>query len=160
MSELISKTMSVQETKATLVCRLRHKATNRRGSPAPLAGEVEIENVSQDGIDIEWDRHLLQYLSLVITDAAGNQVPAAPYGDQFSPHSFTRSIFHLAPGEKYVDHVALLGGVAKEKRLPGTYTVRAVYRYKELTVVSEPVKVQVPAEAPARNTPEGVTHPR
>jgi hypothetical protein len=144
MGEDKSKNGDTRDAEPALVCRLRRKLLLRHGPASPLAGEVELENLSQNVIEIEWDMHPLQHLDLLITDAAESPVPAAPYSDSFSPYSVTPEIFRLAPGEKYIHNVGLLGGVPKEKQLPGTYTVRAVYKYKDLKAVSEPLEVQIP----------------
>jgi hypothetical protein len=105
---------------------------------------VEIENVSSNVIVIEVTMHPLQYLNVVIANAAGDLIPAAPYGHIFSPRE-TPSLFRLAPGEKYTHNVCLLGTIPAEQQLPGTYTVHAVYEYNGLRAVSEPMQVQVPA---------------
>jgi hypothetical protein len=157
MDEDRSTTSDTKNTAPALACRLRRKRLLRHGLASPLAGEVELENLSQDVIEIEWDRHPLQHLDLVITDAAGSPVPATSYSDSFSPYSVTPQIFRLAPGEKYIHNVGLLGGVPKEQQLPGTYTVRAVYNYKGLKAVSEPLQVQIP-EPVAASTGEVASH--
>jgi hypothetical protein len=144
MSEQTAKTTAPKETRAAIACRLRHQAGGRRG-PSPTAGEVEIENISPEVIEIEVTMHPLQYLDMEITDAAGNLIPAAPYGHIFSPCG-TPYTFRLAPGEKYTHNVSLFGTLPQEKRLPGTYTVRAVYEYNGLKAVSEPLQVQLPAK--------------
>ena len=46
--------------------------------------------------------------------------------------------------EAFTHNVALLGNVPESKRQPGRYTVRAVFEYKSLRAVSEPVQVTVP----------------
>jgi hypothetical protein len=120
-----------------LACRLRP-----RGS-TPAGGEVEIENVSQDVVEIEVTMHPLQYLELLITDAVGEPVAAPPYGHIFSPRE-RPYVLRLAPGEKYVHNVGLLGNVPEERRLPGTYTVRAVYEYDGLRAVSDLLRVSLP----------------
>jgi hypothetical protein len=142
MGEQTAKTSATKKTRATVACRLRHRI-GRPGS-SPTAGEVEIENVSPDIIEIEVTMHPLQYLNLVITDAAGDLVHAPPYGDAFSPRE-SPYILRLAPGEKYTHNVSLLGNVPEEARLSGTFTVRAVYEYNSLRAVSEPLQVQLPA---------------
>jgi hypothetical protein len=68
---------------APLVCRLRHRI-GRQG-PSPTSGEVEIENVSGAPVEIEVSMHLLQYLTLAVTDSRGTPLPAPPYGNIFSP---------------------------------------------------------------------------
>ncbi|MCI0456969.1 MAG: hypothetical protein L0Z62_08325 [Gemmataceae bacterium] len=97
-------------------------------------------------VEIEVTMHPLQYLSLVITDAAGDLVPVPPYGNIFSPRG-SPYFFRLAPGEKYTHNVGLLGHIPEEQQLPGTYTVRAVYRYHGHQVVSEPLRVEIPPKA-------------
>jgi hypothetical protein len=99
-------------------------------------------------IEIEVTMHPLQYLDLVITDAAGAPVPAAPYGNIFSPREVPY-LFRLAPGEKYTHNVSLLGTIPEGKQLPGTYTVRGVYEYRGLRAVSEPVRVRLLGTGPA-----------
>ena len=143
MDEHMPTTGPQKNNHAGLVCRLRQKRRGRRGHPPPTAGEVELENVSQNVIEIEVRMHPLQYLDIEIRDAGGNPVPTAHYGDIFSPHE-TPYVFRLAPGEKYTHNVGLLGSVPQEKQLPGTYTVQAVYRYKGLTALSEPLQVSIP----------------
>jgi hypothetical protein len=131
-----------KSTASTIACRLRQQVGGRRG-PSPTAGEVEIENVSADAIEIEITLHPLQYLDLIITDAGGDRVPAVPYGSIFSPQR-APYIFRLGAGEKYTYNVSLLGTLPQDRRLPGLYTVRAVYEYGGLRVVSEPVTVEIP----------------
>jgi hypothetical protein len=143
MAERMAETTARKEISSAIACRLRHRM-GRRG-PSPTAGEIEIENVSSEVIDIEVTMHPLQYLDLVITDTAGDLVPAPPYGHLFSPREKAYT-FRLAAGEKYTHNVSLLGNVPEEKRLPGTYTVRAVYAYGGLRAVSEPLQVQIPAK--------------
>lgn len=143
MGQQTAKTSAPKETRAALVCRLRHRLGRRESSPT--AGEVEIENVSSDAIEMEVTMHPLQYLNLVITDAAGDLVSAAPYGNIFSPREIPY-LLRLAPGEKYTHNVSLLGTVAEENQLAGTYTVHAVYEYNGLRAVSEPLQVQLPAK--------------
>ena len=142
MSEQLTPTVAPRETGAALACRLRRPLEGRGLSP--VAGEVEIENLSPDEIAIEVTMHPLQYLNVVITDAAGDRVSAAPYGHLFSPREIPY-VLRLAPGEKYTHPVSLLGTLPAERQLPGTYTVRAVYEYKGLKAVSEPLRVQLPA---------------
>jgi hypothetical protein len=143
MTEQILRTTASKAVAPTLACRLRHQAGDG-GRLTPIAGEVELENLSADPIEIEMFAHPLEHLDLAITDAAGRPVPAMPYGGIFSPFTPTPYIFRLAPGEKYTHCVSLLGTLPKEKRLPGSYTVRAIYDYNGLRAVSEPLQVVIP----------------
>jgi hypothetical protein len=126
-----------------LVCRLRHKQLLRGNSAT--AGEIELENSSPDVLQIETDRHPLQYLNLVVTDASGNVLSEGHYGDIFSPRGKIDTL-RLAPGAKYHHLVSLLETVPPEKRIPGTYAVQAVYAYSGLRVVSEPLAVELSGE--------------
>ena len=140
MDEQMATTSAPEKTRAAIACRLRRRM-GRRGS-LPTAGEVEIENVSANVIDIAVTMHPLQYLNLVVRDASGNPLRAAPYGNIFSPRE-APYIFRLAPGEKYTHNASLLGTVPEEKQLSGTYTVSAIYEYNGMKAVSEPVQVHL-----------------
>jgi hypothetical protein len=85
----------------------------------------------------------LQHLNLVVKDEAGNVVSEGHYGDRFSPVAEPYT-FSLAPGQKYTHNVALLGTVPERKRLPGRYTVQAVYQARGLTAVSAPLALELP----------------
>jgi hypothetical protein len=126
-----------------LRCRLRHKQL-LRGS-APTAGEIELENSSPDVLEIATDMHPLQYLHLVVTDARGTVLSEGHYGDIFSPRGRVETL-RLMPGAKFHHPVSLLATIPQEKRVPGTYTVQAVYEYNGLKAVSEPLVVALPAD--------------
>jgi hypothetical protein len=134
-------TTGKRATPAALACTLRHKQL-QRGSTR-FAAEVELENTSAEAVEIEIDMHPLQYLDLVVRDAAGTPVSSGRYGDIFSPLG-ERHTFRLAPGAKYTHNVFLLGTVPEEKRTPGRYTVQAVYQARELTAVSAPLEIELP----------------
>ncbi len=128
-------------TQTILVCRLRQKQL-RRGNSLK-AGEIELENSSLNGIEIETDMHPLQHLNLVVTDARGTVLSEGHYGDMFSPRGRIDT-FCLTPGEKYTHNVFLFENVPEEKQVAGTYTIRAVYEYKGLKAISEPLLVELP----------------
>jgi hypothetical protein len=132
---------AIPANQTILTCRLRHKQLLRGGSPA--AGEIELQNSSPGFLAIETDRHPLQYLHLVVTDARGDVLSEGHYGDLFSPRGKMETL-RLAPGAKYQHLVSLLGALPPEKRLPGTYSVQAVYEYKGMKAVSEPLTVELP----------------
>jgi hypothetical protein len=101
-----------------------------------------LENTSPDLLEIEVRTSPLQYLNLIVTDAAGKVVSDSVYGDLFSPLAEPYTL-RLQPGEKFTAPVSLLGNVPEEKRQPGEYTVQAVYEYGGLRVVSELLQVQL-----------------
>src|SRR5437879_5742044 len=108
------QTMTAAPTaQAILTCRLR--PGRLRHGTSPGAGEVELENASTRVLEIEADMHPLQYLDLVVLDSAGTPVSEQRYADIFSPLG-TICTIRLAPGEKYVHNVSLLGTVPQEKR--------------------------------------------
>src|SRR5947208_877398 len=74
---------AIPATQTILTCGLRHKQLQRGGSSA--AGEIELQNSSPCFLAIETDRHPLQYLHLVVTDARGDVLSEGHYGDLFSP---------------------------------------------------------------------------
>ncbi len=124
-----------------LVCRIRRRQL-RRGS-SPTAGEIELQNVSPDVVEIVLHSSPLQYLNLIVTDSTGTVVSDSFYGDLFSPLE-EAYVLRLQPGETLTRPVSLVGNVSKAKQLPGRYTVRAVYEYEDLKAVSESFDVQLP----------------
>lgn len=123
-----------------LVCRLRTKPV--AGDPSPLrgVGEVELENLSPDVLEISYQMSVLQYLELCVTDPCGSVVSEGRFGDRFSPTRHER-VLRLQPGEKFRGEVPLLGTVPREKRVPGVYRVQAVYEYEGVRAVSNALDV-------------------
>jgi hypothetical protein len=142
MGKLAIESAMASQPRAGLVCRLRKK-TEGRAAQSPLAGEVELENTASDVLEIDVQSSPLQYLDLVVEDAGGKVVSAWHYGDCFPPLE-TGYVLRLRPGEKYTGPVSLLGNVPPEKRV-GCFTVRAIYEYKTLKAISEPLQVQLPS---------------
>jgi hypothetical protein len=142
MSEVTTRPGKPLPAQSKLSCRLRTRQLRRGHSLT--AGQVELENTSPDVLEIEVHSNPLQYLNLIVTDEAGNIFPTTYYGDFFAPLS-EPYMLRLGPGEKFTGPVGLLGNLPQEKRLPGTYTVRAVYEYHGLKAVSEPLEVRLPA---------------
>ncbi len=141
--ELRIPAATLTPTHAGFACRLRPRQL-RRGS-SPIVGEVELENMSSTVLELEVRTSPLQYLNLVVTDAAGNVVSETHYGDLFSPLPEPYTL-KLQPGEKLTGPVSLLGNVPQEKWQPGEYTVRAVFEYNGLRAVSDPLQVRLPAK--------------
>jgi hypothetical protein len=134
-----------EEARPGLACRLR-KRTLGRAAALPLAGEVELENTSDDLLEIEVQTSPLQYLNLVVTGPAGEVLSEGYYGNRFSPLE-QPYIFRLRPGEKYTGPVSLLGTVPEAKRLPGRYLVQAVYACQGVRAVSEPMQVDLTGQS-------------
>ncbi len=137
---VLDQTTERPTTQAVLVCRLRHKQLMRGSSPT--AGEIELENSSPRVLEIETDRHPLQYLHLVVTDAHGKVLSEGHDGDIFSPRGKIDTL-RLTPGAKYHHLVSLLETLPQARQVSGTYTVQAVYEYQGLKVVSEPLTVEL-----------------
>jgi len=104
---------------------------------------VELENTSSTVLEIEVQASPLQYLNLIVTDAAGSVVSDSFYGDLFSPLAEPYTL-RLQPGEQFTGPVSLLGNVREERRQPGEYTVCAVYECNGQRAVSDPLKVRIP----------------
>jgi hypothetical protein len=103
---------------------------------------LELENVSQEVVEIPYQMSPLQYLDLVVTGPSGGVVSEGHFGNRFSPTGEERRS-RLRPGEKFSGEVPLLGTVPPEKRCPGVYRVKELYEYNGARAVSEPVAVTV-----------------
>jgi len=108
MNEVVHLPEPPQTMPSVLACRLRSRPL-RRG-PSPSAGEVELENVSADVLEIEVQSSPLQYLNLLVTDVNGTLVSTSFYGDLFSP-LLEPYILRLQPGEKYIGPISFLGNL-------------------------------------------------
>jgi hypothetical protein len=139
--EPMAETVAIQPV---LACRIRKK-THGRMAHSPLAGEVELENISGTRLEISVKMTLFQYLDLIVRDESGKVISEGYYGDIFSPLEKVYTI-RLQPGEKYIGPVSLLGNVAPEKQRPGNYTVQAVFEYNGLRALSEPFPVSLLAK--------------
>ena len=111
----------------------------------PRLNQAEFENASPNVLEIESDRHPLQYLNLVVMDESGSVLSEGYYGDLFSPRGEIDTL-RLEPGAIFRHIVSLLGGVPSARQLPGTFTVQAVYEYNGLETVSEPLAVKLTGE--------------
>jgi hypothetical protein len=142
MSELLTSPPKPATPPTILACRLRHRPLPRGQSLT--SGEVEIENQSGDVLEFEVRSSPLQFLDLIVTDDAGKVVSSGYYGDLFSPSAdgFT---LRLQPGEKFSAPISLLGNVRFDRQKPGEYKVVAVFQYRGLRAVSEPIQLTVGA---------------
>jgi hypothetical protein len=145
MSEPLTASLTRPDSRPSqpLVCRLRRKGAAGHGGPAPVVGELELENQSPAIIDVEHTMTPLQFLDLIVTGPDGAVISTGHFADRFSP-SLEPSVQRLSPGATYLWQVPLLGTVPAENRRPGTYHVRAVYEYNGMRAVSEPVEIRLP----------------
>lgn len=127
-----------------LLCRLRPKEVMGRQGPVPNMGEVELENCSAAPLEIEYTMTPLQFLELEVIGRGGAAISEGHFSDRFSP---TRepAVLRLMPGEKFTANVSLLATVPRDKRLSGTYTVQASYRFQGRRVMAEPLTAELTA---------------
>ena len=123
-----------------LACRLRHKEVRGRQGPVPNMGEVELENLSAVPLEIAYWMTALQYLHLIVTGPDGRTLSEGHFGDRFAPTK-EPLLLRLEPGEKFTANVHLFATVPQTPVPPGTYTIRAVYEYKTIRAMSDPVQV-------------------
>jgi hypothetical protein len=117
-------------------------------NPYSHAGEDEIENISDEPIEIVIQASELEYLDLLVTNDRGEVDSAFHYGIIFSPFSL-RHPRQLLPGRKLVRRVNFLATVPEEKRKPGRYSVQAMYVYEQLHAVSERIEFDLPPAKPS-----------
>lgn len=129
-----------QETATRVLgCHLR-KLSDGRASGSPLAGEIELENVSTSPVEIPIRTSPLQYLNLIVTNPDGRIVSTGHYGDLFSPGMEER-LFRLLPGEKFTSPVSFLATVPVAQRRPGIYAIHAVYEVDGIRAESPPYRL-------------------
>jgi hypothetical protein len=124
-----------------LLCRLRNNPSHL----SRFAGEVELENVSGELLQVMIQASEFEHLNLLISDSKGTLVSAFHYGELFSPFSLGH-VWELLPGQKFVGSVSLMGNVPPERRLPGRYTIQAVYEFDSLYAASDPLDFELLAE--------------
>ncbi len=107
-----------------------------------MVGEVVIENRANVTAEIEIGIHPLQYLDLRVCDSQGEAVSEGWYGDRYSPSGETGPL-RLLPGESFAHPVNLFWSVPPARRLPGQYTIRAIYEYLGLRAESEPLTITI-----------------
>jgi hypothetical protein len=144
MSSVVTVPPRPEAPPSPVVCRLR-KRTDGRAASSPLAGVVEIENVSDKVLDIETQSSPLVHLDLLVTDTEGHSLSAWHYDDSFSPHE-TGVTVRLLPGERYTAPVSLLGNVPKDRRTSGTFIIRAVFEQCGIRAVSDPLRLDYQSE--------------
>lgn len=116
------------------------------GTLIPDGGVVVITNISGGVVDIGATLGPKAYLDLKVRDSKGLDVKTDPLASLISPTSpFPVAQPHeLKPGETYLAPLSLLVMVPEEKRIPGTYKVKAVFTYKKKEYESAEVEVKWP----------------
>ncbi len=138
-------TASVQpktQTQAPLACKLWSKLVIGRDGPLPNMGEVELENVSDAPLEIEYTMTPLQFLELEVIGPGGKTVSEGHFGDRFSPR-LEPAVLRLMPGEKFIANVSLLATLPLERRVAGQYTIQASYRFRGKKVMAEPLMLEL-----------------
>jgi hypothetical protein len=145
MAEISTLAQAQPKAMAPLIaCSLQSAELVGRNGPVPFMADVEIQNVSDKPLDIEYEMTVLQHLNLIVTDASGSVVSEGHFGDRFAPTEHPQTL-HLEPGDKYSAKVSLFATAPGFRSIPGEYAVRAVYEYKKIRSVSTPVSVSVQA---------------
>jgi hypothetical protein len=145
MSEATTTTASVHPKapiQAPLACKLRPKEVIGRDGPIPNMGEVELENLSDALLEIEYTMTPLQFLQLEVIGPGGKTVSEGHFSDRFSPR-LEPAVLRLMPGEKFTSNVSLLATLPLEKRVAGRYTIQASYRFQGKTVMAEPLMLEL-----------------
>ncbi len=109
-------------------------------------GEVELVNLSDVPLEIEYTMTPLQFLELEVAGPGGGIVSEGHFSDRFSPTRET-AVLRLMPGEKFTSNVSLLATVPRERRLSGGYTVQASYRFQGRRVMAAPVTIELTERA-------------
>src|SRR5947209_6162110 len=86
--------------KIQLACRLRPKEMVGNRGPLKHMGELQLENVTAEPVEISFQMSPLQYLELVVNGPSGSVVSEGHFGDRFSPMRDER-VLRLEPGEKF-----------------------------------------------------------
>lgn len=125
-----------------LACRLGPTTAVGRQGPIPYMGEMELENCSDEPLEIEYTMTPLQYFELEIVGPAGIKVSEGHFSDRFSP-ALEPHVLRLMPGEKFSSNVSLLATLPRERRFPGRYTIHGSYCFQGRRVLAEPVTVDL-----------------
>jgi hypothetical protein len=135
----------VPKEKQMLKCELTVTGKTGDSSP-PDAGEVVITNTSKEVVDIGSTLGPRGFLDLKVKDPKGEFQKTEPLWTLLSPRSSSPEPFLLKPGQAERFPVSLLIMVPKEKRMSGTYKVKAVYTLKKKEYESAEVDVKWPGK--------------
>jgi len=122
------------------------------GLETAYSGDLELRNDSKEPITIEYVDSPTDHLALDIRDPAGKLLPKAIpfYGGlyaQIRPVG-AKQTFTIKPGETYRQNLALFAMNDDEAhpRVPGKYTVEAVYHWGKVELRSDKVTIEVKAK--------------
>jgi hypothetical protein len=114
---------------------------------APDAADVTISNTSDADVDIGSMWGPAPDLDLRVKDPTGKEVKTEPLSSLLSVQSLTKHRpYILKPGKAYECGVSLLCMVPKDKKVAGTYKVKAVYTFKGKEYESDWVEVKWPGK--------------
>ena len=130
----------IPKEKPTIECKLTF--TGKLGSvDASDGGEVVITNKSNQEVDIGTTVGPLGFLDFKVIDPKGAKLKTTPFASFFSP-AFEAVPHLLKPGESYRAPVSLLLVIPQDKRVEGTYKVKAVFTFKDKLYESREVDVK------------------
>jgi hypothetical protein len=127
---------------SALSCELRLLDRVNRAGRQKYLGELILTNRTTSTIQVPYRMTALQHLALLVTDSSGRVLSEGHFGDRFAP-TLEPGDLRLAPGESFVAVVPLFATVRSEQRLPGTYTITAIYECGSLRAASDPLTVAV-----------------
>lgn len=112
----------------------------------PDAGQVAVTNISNESVDLESILGPCGSLDVKPRDPKGVPVKTDPLWSLLSPRSSQPQPHLLKPGETEKFPVSLLVMLPKDKRVAGTYMVKAVYTLNKKDYESAEVEVKWPGE--------------
>ncbi len=122
------------------------------GLETVYSGDLELRNDSKEPITIEYVDSPTDHLALDVRDPAGKLLPKTIpfYGGiyaQIRPEG-AKQTFTIKPGETYRHNLVLFAMTDKKAhpRVPGKYTVEAVYHWGKVELRSDKVTIEVKAK--------------
>src|ERR1051325_2556608 len=125
-----------------VICHLR-----RIPPPIPelerrLFAEVQLENVSDEPIEMAYQLDPLQHFIFIVTAENGEVIAETEFRDCFSPRE-KPALLRIEPHGRFRTEVQLLSVFPHDRRFPGHYSIVAVFAYGKIRVSSQPVQVSL-----------------